>query len=64
MGGRVVNFRFANICIGSLVRLTGEEQQLGKTTAFDIQLKPKSNAPVFRLLRLSRQQPSGSTSSV
>jgi hypothetical protein len=35
-----MNFRIADTFTDSLARLTGEEQKLVKTTAFDLQMNP------------------------
>jgi len=35
-----MNFRLADTFTDSLARLTGEEQKLAKTTAFDLQMNP------------------------
>ncbi len=38
--GKVTNFRIADTFTDSLARLTGDEQKVAKTTAFDLQLNP------------------------
>jgi superfamily I DNA/RNA helicase/mRNA-degrading endonuclease RelE of RelBE toxin-antitoxin system len=45
-----VNFRIADTLTDSLARLTGDEQKLVKTTAFDLQLNPASPGMSFHKL--------------
>jgi len=45
-----VDFRIADTFTDSLTRLTGEEQKLAKTTAFDLQLNPSSPGLSFHKL--------------
>jgi mRNA-degrading endonuclease RelE of RelBE toxin-antitoxin system len=47
-----MQFRISDTFTDSLARLTGEEQKLVKTTAFDLQLNPA--APGFRFHKLDR----------
>ncbi len=61
----VMEFRIADTFTDSLARLTGEEQKLVKTTAFDLQMNPvnpgmqfhklgKARDPNFWSIRVSR----------
>jgi mRNA-degrading endonuclease RelE of RelBE toxin-antitoxin system len=45
-----MNFRIADTFTDSLARLTGEEQKLVKTTAFDLQLNPANPGMQFHKL--------------
>lgn len=45
-----MNFRIADTFTDSLARLTGEEQKLVKTTAFDLQLNPANPGMSFHKL--------------
>lgn len=47
-----MDFRIADAFTGSLAHLTGDEQKLVKTTAFDLQLNPAS--PGMRFHKLDR----------
>src|SRR3990172_11084655 len=47
-----MEFRIADTFTDSLARLTGEEQKLAKTTAFDLQLNPAN--PGMQLHKLGR----------
>jgi len=47
-----MGFRIADTFTDSLARLTGEEQKLVKTAAFDLQLNPSS--PGFSFHKLDR----------
>jgi len=54
VSGRVMEFRFqiADTFMDSLARLTGDEQKVAKTTAFDLQLNPAN--PGIQFHRLDR----------
>src|SRR5258705_6257351 len=45
-----MNFRIADTFTDSLARLTGEEQKVVKTTAFDLQLNPANPGMQFHRL--------------
>ena len=45
-----MDFRIADTFTDSLARLTGDEQKLVKTTAFDLQLNPASPGMQFHKL--------------
>jgi plasmid maintenance system killer protein len=47
-----MDFRIADTFTGSLARLTGDEQKVVKTTAFDLQLNPAN--PGMKLHRLDK----------
>ena len=49
-----MDFRIADTFTDSLARLTGEEQKLAKTTAFDLQMDPAS--PGMQFHRLSKSK--------
>ena len=49
-----MDFRIADTFTDSLARLTGEEQKLAKTTAFDLQLNPASPGMQFHRLTKSK----------
>jgi mRNA-degrading endonuclease RelE of RelBE toxin-antitoxin system len=49
-----MDFRIADTFTDSLARLTGDEQKLAKTTAFDLQLDPAS--PGMQFHRLSKSK--------
>lgn len=49
-----MDFRIADTFTDSLTRLTGEEQKLAKTTAFDLQLNPASPGMQFHRLTKSK----------
>ena len=51
-----MQFRIADTFTDSLSRLTGDEQKVVKTTAFDLQLNPANPGMKFR--RLSPRTPS------
>lgn len=42
-----MDFRIADTFTDSLARLTGDEQKIAKTTAFDLQLNPSSAGMQF-----------------
>jgi mRNA-degrading endonuclease RelE of RelBE toxin-antitoxin system len=56
MGGCVVNFRIADTFTDSLARLTGEEQKLVKTTAFDLQVNPANPGMSFHKLTKAKDK--------
>jgi len=45
-----MNFLIADTFIGSLTRLTGDEQKAAKTTAFDLQMNPSAPGLSFHKL--------------
>src|SRR5688572_28930088 len=49
-----MDFRIADTFTDSLARLTGDEQKLAKTTAFDLQLNPASPGMQFHKLSKSK----------
>ncbi|CAJ6033470.1 superfamily I DNA/RNA helicase-like protein [Burkholderia pseudomallei] len=49
-----MEFRIADTFTASLVRLTGDEQKLAKTTAFDLQVDPTGNGHSFHKLDKAR----------
>ena len=51
-----MNFRIADTFTTSLARLTGEEQKLVKTTAFDLQMDPTGNGHSFHKLDRAKDQ--------
>ena len=51
-----MNFRIADTFMDSLARLTGDEQKLVKTTAFDLQLNPASPGMSFHKLDRARDK--------
>src|SRR3982751_6170634 len=51
-----MDFRIADTFTDSLARLTGEEQKLTKTTAFDLQLNPASPGLQFHKLDKARDK--------
>ena len=51
-----MDFRITDTFTGSLARLTGEEQKLVKTTAFDLQLNPASPGMKFHRLAKARDK--------
>ena len=51
-----MNFRIADTFTASLARLTGEEQQAAKTTAFDLQINPANPGMSFHKLDKARDK--------
>ena len=51
-----MNFRIADTFTDSLARLTGEEQKLVKTTAFDLQLNPACPGMSFHKLERAKDK--------
>lgn len=51
-----MEFRIADTFTDSLTRLTGDEQKLVKTTAFDLQLNPASPGMSFHKLDRARDK--------
>ncbi len=51
-----MNFRIADTFTDSLSRLTGEEQKLVKTTAFDLQVNPVNPGMSFHKLDKARDK--------
>ena len=49
-----MNFRIADTFTDSLARLTGDEQKVAKTTAFDLQLNPANPGMKFHKLDRAR----------
>ena len=51
-----MNFRIADTFTSSLARLTGEEQKVVKTTAFDLQMKPDNSGMSFHRLDKGKEK--------
>ena len=51
-----MNFRIADTFTDSLARLTGDEQKLVKTTAFDLQVNPANPGMSFHKIDKSRDK--------
>ena len=56
MGGLLMEFRIADTFTDSLARLTGDEQKLVKTTAFDLQLNPSNLGMRFHRLHKAKDK--------
>jgi len=57
-----MEFRIADTFTDSLTKLTGEEQKVVKTTAFDLQLNPTNPGFSFHKLDKARTKPGTKTS--
>ena len=53
-----MDFRIADTFTESLARLTGDEQKVVKTTAFDLQLKPVNSGMSFHKLEKAKDRKS------
>lgn len=56
MGSGVTDFRIADTFTDSLARLTGDEQKVAKTTAFDLQLNPVNPGMQFHKIEKSKDK--------
>lgn len=54
-----MDFRIADTFTDSLARLTGDEQKLVKTTAFDLQMNPANPGMSFHKLDRAKTRASG-----
>ena len=55
-----MNFRIADTFTDSLARLSGDEQKVAKTTAFDLQMNPAQSGMSFHKLDKARDKHCGS----